>query len=236
MPIALRPLAAAASAALAMGFASTAQAIPIELSLVLDASGSINAGEWNLQRNAYSNAIAAVVPIDSSVAISVVRFATSASVVRPLTLISSAADRTALADFFDTLAQAGNGGNTCISCGISVAEGTLSGTADRSLIDVSTDGVWNVGVNPAGPAATAGTAEWAVANDADAVNALGIGVVPDFAAGAGSFNVSAPNFAAFETALVDKLRRETGTVSEPATVALLLAALGLGALTRRRTG
>jgi len=227
---------AAAAAACALAFTPAAQAVPIELALVLDASGSINSTEWNLQRNAYSNALASVVPIDGSVAISVVRFATTASVVRPLTVISSAADRTALSDFFDTLAQSGNGGNTCISCGILTGEGTLTGTADRSLIDVSTDGVFNVGVNPAGPAGTAGTAEWAVANDADAVNALGIGVMPNFAAGAGSFNMSAPDFAAFETALTDKLRRETGTVPEPGSVALLLAALGLGAMGRRRRG
>ncbi len=227
-------LACAAVAAAAAAFAPAAGAVPIELALVLDASGSINASEWNLQRNAYSNAIAAVVPVDGSVAISVVRFAQTASVVRPLTVITSAADRTALSDFFDTLSQGGNGSNTCISCGIRLGEGTLTGTADRSLIDVSTDGIWNVGVNPAGPATTNGTAAWAVANEADAVNALGIGVVPDFAAGTGSFSISAPNFAAFETALIDKLRRETNVVSEPASAALLLVALGLGALVRRR--
>ena len=225
---------AAGAAACALSFAPAAHAIPIELALVLDASGSISASEWNLQRNAYSNALASVLPIDGSVAISVVRFATTASVVRPLTLISSAADRTALSDFFDTLAQGGNGGNTCIVCGIQQGEGTLTGTADRSLIDVSTDGVFNVGANPAGPAGTVGTAAWAVANDADAVNALGIGVMPNFAAGAGSFNMTAPDFAAFETALTDKLRRETGTISEPGSVALLFAALGLAAVARRR--
>jgi hypothetical protein len=230
----LRLTLAAGAAALTLAFAPAAQAIPIELALVLDASGSINPTEWNLQRNAYSNAIGSVVPIDGSVAISVVRFATTASVVRPLTTISSAADRAALADFFDTLAQAGNGSSTCVSCGIFQGEGTLTGTADRSLIDVSTDGVFNVGVNPAFPPTVVGSAAWAVANEADAVNALGIGVMPNFAAGAGSFNMSAPDFAAFETALTDKLRRETGTVPEPATAALLLLALGLGALARRR--
>src|SRR5690606_17748585 len=103
-------------------------AIPIELALVLDASGSISSANWNLQRNAYANALGSILPTDGSVAVSVIRFAEDATVVRDLTTISSTADRDALTSFFTSLSQSGNGFTTCISCGIEEAESTLTGT------------------------------------------------------------------------------------------------------------
>lgn len=211
-----------------MGGAQAVFAVPIELALVVDASGSIDGSEWTLQMTGYANAITAAVPTNGTVAISVTRFATDATVVRAMTTISSVADRTALASFFTGLSQSGNGIFTCISCGIFAAEGTLTGTAGKSIIDVTTDGSWNTGVDPAGPAGTVGTSRWAVANQADVVNAIGIGTgsPPDFNFGPGSFSLVADDFGDFQNVLTTKLQREI--VPEP--TSLLLFGMGLGAL------
>ncbi|WP_162914962.1 DUF1194 domain-containing protein [Desertibaculum subflavum] len=234
-------MGAAAAGIAAVSFSGTASAVPValELALVVDASGSISSSNWNLQMTGYHNALTSVLPTDGSVAVSVIRFATNASVVRSMTQINSAGDRDALADFFLTLSQSGNGNSTCISCGIFSGEGTLdSDPLTKGVIDVSTDGEWNTGVDPNGPAGTSGTAEWAVANDADVVNALGIGTgtAPNFAHGPGSFSLLADSFADFEATLRTKLLRETGQdVPEPAALAMFGAMLvGLGALGRRR--
>jgi hypothetical protein len=227
-----RKVLAAVAVAVGLGVSGPSSAVPIELALVLDASGSISPANWTLQVQGYANALAAVLPSHlGQVAISVTRFAQTSSVVMGMTTINNAGDVTNIVNFFNALAQAGNGNLTCISCGIASAEGTLTGTATKSIIDVSTDGVWNVGVDPAGPAGNVGTSAWAVANDADVVNALGIGVLPNFAFGPGSFNVMAPDFAAFEATLIAKLGRE---LPEPGPLVLLAIGLLAMVVARRR--
>lgn len=247
MPInKIKSALAAAGLAAAIAAPVSAQAAPIELALVLDASASISASNWSLQTGAYANALTqlalnGVLPTDGTVAISVIRFAETASVVRGMTTISDSTDLTALTSFFTGLSQSGNGMYTCISCGIQQAVGTFTtATSDkeRRIVDVSTDGVWNRGANPAGDADVVGTSAWAVVNgNADVVNAIGIGPDADanFNYGDGSFNMTAANFETFQTALVSKLEREiTGNVPVPGTLALFgLGVLGLG-LARRR--
>ncbi|SHK45082.1 PEP-CTERM protein-sorting domain-containing protein [Marinobacter antarcticus] len=214
----------------------SANAVPIELALVVDASGSISGSDWDLQMQGYANALTAVLPTDSSVAISVIRFAQSASIVQSMTTIANGTDVTNISTFFLGLSQSGNGNVTCISCGIFQAESTFTGTAGRSIIDVSTDGGWNEGTNPNGVASTTGTAAWAVENgDATVLNAIGIGTsaVLDFDYGLNSFSQLANNFNDFEAVLTAKLKREIFNVPEPATLGLL--GLGLmGMFLRRR--
>lgn len=214
----------------AAAFIGQASAGVIGLALVVDGSGSISPANWTLQMQGYHNAIEAAVPADSTIAISGTQFATGSSVFQSMTVVDNATTRSNIADNFEGQAQFR--GLTCISCGILSAfnDAMASGLQfDKLIIDVSTDGGWNTGVDPDGSAGTAGTAEWAVANGADAVNCLGIGGNADcsFIHGTDSFSVSAANFAAFQGALIQKIRRETGQVPAPATLGLL----GLGLLT-----
>lgn len=232
----LRRMLAAAGFATASAVAPlSASAAPIELALVLDASGSISSTNWTLQTQAYANALTGLLPTDGSVAVSVIRFGSSASVVRGLTTIDSATALSDLASFFTGLSQSGNGSSTCISCGIFEANGTFSSDAGRKIIDVSTDGGWNTGTNPAGGAGTSGTSAWAVENgNATVVNAIGIGITPNFAYGPNSFNMTAPNFAAFEESLTLKLQREIGQVPVPGGLALIGIGLVGIAVSRRK--
>jgi hypothetical protein len=91
------------------GFSTVAQAIPTtELALVVDASSSMDANEWNLQMTGYHNALDTLLPTDGSVAISVIRFGTTATTVQNMMTINNVADRTTIADFFLSLSQAGS--------------------------------------------------------------------------------------------------------------------------------
>ncbi len=247
---------AAFTGALMLGATFGANATPItQLALAIDASGSINVSQWTTQVKGYSAALQTVLPdYFGSISVSVIRFGETATVVRGMTAINDIDDLNDLADFFWTtttqLDQSGNGSFTCISCGIELAEGTLSGTATYSIIDVSTDGLWNRGVNPNGGAGIVGTAEWAVANNATVLNAIGIGVTPDFEHGTGSFSIVADTFDDFEDTLVQKLTteidpgpgcdQETTTcdpnhIPEPGTLALFgLGLVSLGFARRRK--
>jgi uncharacterized protein YegL len=173
----------------------------LEMMLLVDGSGSIDGADFTLQKTGYKNAVDALLPIDGSVAIGVLQFSNLLQTEFPLTVIDSAADKTALSNAIMAMGQIGGG--TLIGAAITNAEGTLLGSGngfDRQIIDVSTDGA---SADDASAAAVT-----AVANGIEQVNALGIGVAPPFNAGAGSFSIQVANFAEFEDAIMDKLAIE----------------------------
>jgi hypothetical protein len=245
----------AAAATLAAGvFTGSAQAVPValELSLVIDVSGSVSSSEYDLQRQGYRNAF-----LDPTVqaniasffgaggiAINVIQFSDNATQAIGWTLLDSVGDINAFASAIGSMTRLFSGGTD-------VQDGMLAGIASfsgngyegaRLVMDVSGDGHQNT--DPAcavfGPTYDQACASVRAARDAAAaagivVNGLAIedgtygvtGLTNWYDSNvrtAGGF-VSTASFTTFEAAVTDKIGREIiGQVPEPATV--LLAAHG----------
>lgn len=200
----------------------------IGLELLIDDSGSITAANYNLQRTGYINALTTFLPTDGSVALGVTQFDGSQHTVFTLQTIT-AATKNSLINALTNMNQFG--GSTATGPSIQTAASNLLafGGLSKMLIDVSTDGFGNVGINEGTAAANA------VAAGIDQVNVLCIGAAANctFNAGIGSFNISA-TFANFQSSIDEKLSIELA-VPEPASLGLVgVAMLGLAASRRRR--
>jgi hypothetical protein len=246
---------AALSVALIAGSVGAASAAAVDtlLSLVIDVSGSVNATEFNLQRQGYVNAFndpgiqSLILDTDfgnrnGAIAVNVIQFSTGTSVSIPFTVLDSAADISAFAtaisgitQFQSDLTSIGSGINTAVST-INTWLGTAGNSADAVVIDVSGDGTNNNGPEPAG------ARNAALAGPVDRINGIAIGNASLLAyyqnnviGGAQSFALQASTFADFEDAIRDKLEFEiTGTTPVPLPAPAFLLIAGLGGLVALR--
>ncbi|WP_321493616.1 DUF1194 domain-containing protein [uncultured Desulfobacter sp.] len=213
------------------GAVQSVKADTLALSLVLDGSGSISSYNWTSQLQAYADAITAVVPRDGTVALNIIQFSTSAVQEIGFTVI----DTTTLSTFTNALlAITQQNGSTNTSAGIDLAVSTLTAfdttdSFDRWVIDVSTDGQWNMGYNPYTAAVTA-----VDTYGVDAVNAIGIGTTTAFNYGTNSFALQA-DWNNFSDVLAEKLSREITATPEPATMMLFgIGLLSLAGIRRKK--
>lgn len=246
-------LSAVAAVAAPLAFTTKAHAVPVglELSLLIDVSGSVDANEFALQRDGYVNAFQSAAVqnaiLGSQVGSIAVNFivwsgANQQSQQVGWTLIDSAAASDAFATAVSGIARSFSG-LTAPGSAINFAAPLFTNNGFeglRNVIDVSGDGQENDGANTANArnAALAGS----MTQDAiDAINGLAIGNVSllnwynaNIVGGTGGFAIQANDFGDFASAIQQKLIREITGVPEPMTIALFgfgLAALGMA---RRR--
>jgi len=222
-----------------------ASPVDLELSLLIDVSGSVDTGEFNLQRGGYVSAFNNVAlwnAVDQGaigkIAVNLVYWSGAGQQIQAVgwTLIDSYAASQAFAASvlasnrtYSGLTAPGSAINFAVPLFNNAFEGT------REVIDVSGDGQQNDGADTAAARAAA------LAAGIDAINGLAIGnaaletwYMNNIVGGTGAFVLRVDDFADFGNAIDDKIAREIVGTPEPLTLLLLGAGLfGLGILRRR---
>lgn len=233
-----RPTAALAGLAL-MGLTGTAMAIPVdlELSLVIDSSGSIDAGEFSQQINGYSQAfqqasvVNSIVNATNGVAVNTILFAGGATEVISFQHLQTAQD---VQDFADALAAIERiTGGTNIPSGINLAVETIAANEFETgniIIDVSGDG-------RSSTTATQASRDAALSAGVSRINGIAIGgdSIFDFyrdnvIGGVDAFVLQADSFDEFDAAISRKIQLEVGAPPTPGVDPVPVAAVAPGAL------
>ena len=230
--------------------AASAQHVNLELSLLVDVSGSVDTTEFNIQRQGYANAFSnpnffsTNIGAGNSIAVNFVEWSGNGQQAQVVgwTVINDQASANAFAAAILAGARAFSG-QTAVGQAITFGANSImnnSITSDKQVIDVSGDGSDNVN----GAAFTANARNAALAAGIDQINGLAMtgdeaGLLAFYTnnviGGTGSFVIEANSFAAFTAAVEQKISLEISQAIPLPGVAGM-AGLGLAgiAIKRRR--
>ncbi|PTQ98373.1 putative secreted protein with PEP-CTERM sorting signal [Nitrosomonas nitrosa] len=217
---------------------ASAVTVDMELSLVIDISGSVSTSEYNLMMDGYANAFRDPIVQNNilnngthgAIAVNTIFFASNAysTSLDSFTLLDSVASINAFADTLDNFVRPGSGG-TVISSGMNKSLATLTGNngfeSANLIMDVSGDGTSTITVTQA--------ARDAAVSAGVTVNGITIGStsINDFynanVITSNGFSLHAADFGAFADGVKQKLRIETQPNQIPEPASLTLVALGL---------